>query len=106
MFFKAESRKSFHTPGSLPIWVKGKESQELSLGQRSSDTMISQPFSPYWTESPSYFITYISLLLLTLSKSYLTGVFGYCIIKLRYSHSAKLPPAPPRSTIEMVFIFC
>ena len=35
----------------LPIWVKPKASQELSLGQRSSDTMTSQPFSPYRTES-------------------------------------------------------
>src|SRR5205807_7538286 len=37
--------------GSLPIWVKPKEPQELSSGQRSSDTMTSQPFSPYSTES-------------------------------------------------------
>ncbi len=39
------------TPGSLPIWVKPKEPQELSSGQRSSDTTTSQPFSPYSTES-------------------------------------------------------
>ena len=38
--------------GSLPIWVKPKEPQELSSGQRSSDTTTSQPFSPYLTESP------------------------------------------------------
>lgn len=37
--------------GSLPIGVKPKELQELSLGQRSSDTIASQSFSPYSAES-------------------------------------------------------